>query len=456
MSNRGKVLTDVAIRNLKPRDSRYEVRDPGGPGLYLIVQPSGVKSFAVRYELKGGKSVKLTLGRWVPPEERKGKAADVKVGDAMSLGHARKLAADARIKVSEGRDPASEKREAKEEQRSSEANTFEVIAIEYLKRVCGMKQDAEGNPTFDSAAKKKMRSGPDRHATLKRSVFPEIGARPISEIKKSEIVKLLDKIEDESGPVMADRTLALIRMIMNWHAARDDDFRSPIVRGMARTKPKERARKRILADDEIRDIWVALDTTPELPACYPRYVRAILLTATRRNEASGMHSTEFEGDNWTIPGVRYKTKHDHVIPLTAAVKDLIGGKPAGANSNSWFVFSTTFGAKAFSGFSKAKNALDAEIAKRRKAEDRPAMERWTLHDLRRTARTLMSRAKVPGDHAERVLGHVIGGVEGVYDRYEYLDEKRAALAALAATVEAILRPPADNVVQFPQTVGEGG
>src|SRR5262249_18617268 len=142
----------------------------------------------------------------------------------------------------------------------------------------------------------------------------------IGEIRRNEIVRVLDRIEDESGPVMADQTLAFIRRVFNWHASRSDDFRSPIVRGMARTKPKARARKRILADDEIREVWSALDTAPDLPACYPRYVRALLLTATRRTEAAGMNSIEFEGDNWTIPGERCKNKLDHVVPLTAAVK----------------------------------------------------------------------------------------------------------------------------------------
>jgi integrase len=98
-------------------------------------------------------------------------------------------------------------------------------------------------------------------------------------------------------------------------------------------------------------------------------------------------------------------------------------------SNSWFVFSTASGEKPFSGFSKAKRDLDAEIASIRKAEKREPMPSWRLHDLRRTARSLMSRAKVPADHAERALGHVIGGVRETYDRHEYLEEKRAAFEA---------------------------
>jgi hypothetical protein len=122
---------------------------------------------------------------------------------------------------------------------------------------------------------------------------------------------------------------------------------------------------------------------------------------------------------------------------------LIGGKPDGTNSNSWFVFSTTYGAKPFSGFSKAKVELDKAIADIRAKAGRAPMPPWVLHDLRRTARSLMSRAKVPTDHAERALGHVMGGVRETYDRYEYLDEKRAAFEALAALVAPILNPTAN-------------
>ena len=156
-----------------------------------------------------------------------------------------------------------------------------------------------------------------------------------------------------------------------------------------------------------------------------------------------MHSREVDGDLWTIPGERYKNKLDHVIPLTEEARALIGGKPAGCNANSWFVFTTTSGAKGFSGFSKAKLELDKAIAEIRVRDQREPMPPWTLHDLRRTARSLMSRAKVPTDHAERALGHVMGGVRETYDRYEYLDEKRAAFEALAALVSRILNPTAN-------------
>jgi integrase len=259
---------------------------------------------------------------------------------------------------------------------------------------------------------------------------------------------MLDKVEDKAGRVMADRVLAHLRKAFNWQAARDDEFKSPIVRGMARTKPKERARKRVLTDDEIRDVWSALASAEGLPECYSRFIKSLLLCMTRRNEAADMSSAEIDGDLWTIPGERYKNKLDHVIPLTAQVRALMGDKPKGLKGNAWFIFSTTGGAKAFSGFSKCKKALDAEIAKLRKAERREKMPPWTLHDLRRTGRSLMSRAKVPADHAERALGHVIGGVRETYDRHEYLEEKRDAFAKLAALVEIILAGPHDNVIDM--------
>jgi integrase len=166
-----------------------------------------------------------------------------------------------------------------------------------------------------------------------------------------------------------------------------------------------------------------------------------------------MRSSEVDGDTWVIPGERYKTKLDHVIPLTEQAKALIGGKPEGFRGNSWFVFSTTNGVRPFSGFSKAKKALDLEISKIRRRDGRAEMPRWTLHDLRRTGRTLMSRAKVPADHAERVLGHVIGGVRETYDRYKYLDEKREALIRLGALVSEIV---SSSVVALADFRSNGG
>jgi integrase len=270
-------------------------------------------------------------------------------------------------------------------------------------------------------------------------VRPRIGTKSIYDLQRSDIKTMLAEIAKEHGPIMADRVLAYVRKAFNWQMIGDDGFKSPIVRGMARTKPKQRARKRTLTDEEIREVWTALDTA-DVPTCYPSFVRTLLSTVTRRNEASMINSSELDGGLWTIPGLRYKTKLDHVIPLTDGVRALIGSKPEGFKGNSWFIFSSTNGKRPFSGFSKAKRALDAKISAERKKSGEDDMPRWTLHDLRRTGRSLMSRAKVPSDHAERVMGHVIGGVRETYDRYEYLEEKRDTLEKLSTLLAEILNP----------------
>lgn len=291
--------------------------------------------------------------------------------------------------------------------------------------------------------KTKLRSGEQIKGHLKRLVAPRIGDMDINAVRRSHISRMLDEIADENGERMADLALAHCRKAFNWfetHGA-DDDFRSPIVRGMSRLKPKERARSRVLDADEIRDLWTALDSIKE-PACFVAYIKFLFLTATRRSEAADMHERELQGDVWVIPGARYKNKRDHAIPLSAAARALIGTPKKGSG----FVFSTTSGSVPFSGFSKAKDALDETLADIRAKAGREPMENWTLHDLRRTARTLMSRAGVDADVAERCLGHTIQGVRATYDWHDFLEEKRTAFEKLATMVDTIVNPPEANVI----------
>jgi integrase len=215
-------------------------------------------------------------------------------------------------------------------------------------------------------------------------------------------------------------TLAYISKLMNWHASRHDDFRSPIVRDMGRVKPKERERKRILNDDELRAVWKVAEASTEP---FGRMVRFILLTSARRTEAAAMAWNELNAD-WTLPAARNKAKVDLVRPLSKEARAVLPAKVDGCA----FVF-TTDGATPLSGFSKFKLAFDKACG----------VTDWTLHDLRRTARSLMSKAHVPADRAERCVGHVIGGVRGVYDKYEYLEEKRDAFNRLTALINSIVK-----------------
>jgi integrase len=159
-----------------------------------------------------------------------------------------------------------------------------------------------------------------------------------------------------------------------------------------------------------------------------------------------MARSEIDKDGiWEIPAERYKTKRSHALPLSKAALALIEEQPAGE-----YVFPSREGTP-FSGFAKSKAALDrAILAAMRKAakpgEKVKPLPHWTLHDLRRTARTLMARAGVRPDVSERVLGHVIAGVAGVYDRHSYADEKRDALEKLAGLIDRIVNPPLANVL----------
>jgi integrase len=339
---------------------------------------------------------------------------------------ARRKALRIAAQVRDGDRPASAAAEAAK-RRQSLGYTVDQLLDDFLERYA-----------------KNLRSAAALRRCFDVDVRPRLGAKLAQELRRKDIVGLLDAIEDRGAPVQADRTLAHLRKAFNWHAARDDQFNTPIVKGMARTKPKERARKRVLDDQEIRDLWEALDTlSGKAPACFPLFVRTLFRTATRLRMSSDMTHDEIEGRDWTVPGKRNKGGLEHVVPLTDAVIPLLGARRSG------FVFSSDGGKTAFKGFSKSKAALDLRLAEIRKAAGRSPMKPWVFHDLRRTARSLMARAGVPSDHAEKVLGHVVQGVRGTYDRHEYRDEKLDALEKLGALVERILKP-GERVVSFPK------
>jgi integrase len=225
--------------------------------------------------------------------------------------------------------------------------------------------------------------------------------------------------------------LAVVRGIMFWFASRNDDYIPPIMRGMGRNKAAPRART--LDDAELRELWKAAEANGTFGAI----VRMCLLTAQRSRKVSTMkwYDISVNGE-WTIPTAPREKNTAGSLVLPTAALDIIRAQPRiGENPH---VFASPQGeGKSLSGFSKAKATFDVKL---------PEMPHWTLHDLRRTARSLMSRAKVSSEHAERVMGHAIDGVEGVYDRYAYRDEKADALRKLAALIDAIVHPRSAEVL----------
>ncbi|HUK11222.1 MAG TPA: site-specific integrase [Stellaceae bacterium] len=276
-----------------------------------------------------------------------------------------------------------------------------------------------------------LRSAGAIESAFNRLVKPSIGKHRIYDLRRSHIAEMLDGIEDDTGPVMADRTRAYLRKALSWYAERDDQFNlnAVIVPVAPRANAKDRARTRVLSDEEIRTIWPALGGAGTFGAL----IKVLLLTAQRRDEVARMNRGEIGAEGiWTIPAERYKTKRPSHVPLSKAALAVIEAQPKIDGCD--YVFASSVKTP-FSGFGKSKAALD-------KAAPVP---HWTLHDLRRTAKTLMARAGVRPDISERVLGHAISGIEGVYDRHSYADEKRDALERLATMVDRILNPLSSNL-----------
>jgi integrase len=429
-----KRLTKMTLEMRLPETGRLEIRDSDSPLIYRLSAQGG-RTFCVRVRVGGlGQPQRFTFPRHARID---------------TLAEARQWAYQTVEACRTGQDPratgaATDAAAALEAERLERLKCKHVIK-DYLERRV--------------RREKKNRTADEMERSFNIYVLPRWGETPITQIDRKDVNDLLDDIFDREvkfegqtfgGNVAADNMLARLRACFNWYALKDSKFVSPIVQGMARTKPRERLRRRVLSDLEIRVMWPILPTH----GVFGAIVKELLLSAQRRDEVADMLHTEIAPDGiWTIPASRYKGKRDHTVPLSKAALAVIAEQHQIDGSD--FVFTTT-GETAFSGFSKCKARLDKALlaALKQDAEERGEdptkveLPNWRLHDLRRTAKTLMIRAGVRPDLSERVLGHVISGVEGIYDQHDYIAEKRAALEALASLLKRIINPPAANVVRF--------
>jgi integrase len=248
------------------------------------------------------------------------------------------------------------------------------------------------------------------------------------------VAVLLDEIEDTRGPVQADRVLATVRGIMRWQAARDDDYACGIAGELRRADPKERQRKRVLDDNEIRLVWGAATGT------YGGMVRLALLTSQRRAKVAAMRWDDVTVDgHWKIATEAREKGNGETLPLPDMALDVIRAQPR--IDGSPFVFAGR-GEGHFKGFGRAKANLDRAVAE---ANDGEALPTWEFHDLRRSARTLLARAGVSTEIAKRVLGHADDAIQATYNQHSYIAERGDALAKLAGLLALIIEPPVDNV-----------
>jgi integrase len=393
-----KALTDIAIARLKPRPVRYEVPDGGARGLRVIVQPSGRKSYAVRYRNVAGRARKLTL----PP--------------GITLAAARKLAADALLDSAQGKDPATAKQAARQTTRAQVDDTVERLAARFI----------------TEHAKRNTRPNSWRGTiyAFRNDVLPAWGRRTVHEITRRDVRELLGRIAVER-PVMANRTRSAISKFFGWLAEQDIIVASPCVGVRAPTK--EIPRERVLSDDELRRMWLACEAIGgAVGAC----VKLLMLTAARRSEIANLKWSEVDGDLLMLPAERMKGKVAHIIPLSTQAAAIIAAQPR--------VGAYVFGKTPVGHWHRIKPELDQHVATR---------EPWVIHDVRRSVATGMAKLGIAIPVIEKLLAHKSGtfkGVVGIYQRHSFLPELSVAVQRWADHIDQLVGGKPAKVVKMPR------
>ncbi|RWM57446.1 site-specific integrase [Mesorhizobium sp.] len=441
-----KALTAQSVEKFKADPlNRREIPDALLTGLYLVVQPSGKKSWAVRYRAFG-KPRKVTLGSY----------------PAFELAEARSEAQAVLRRVAKGEDPATAKKIAKRKSLDGEG-TVQAIARTFIARHAqrhnrGWRDTARQIGLAPNKALEEPSDDPKTFKVIPESFLALQGHRQIGDITRAEIIAHIDDIYDGGKPIAANRTLAALKRLFSWCVERDLIPSSPCDR--VKAPSAEQSRDRILTDAELQAVWKASEG---LGWPFGPMVQMLVLTGQRRNEVSGMRWEEIDlkGKLWSLPRERAKNDQPHSVPLSAPAIELLESLPRIEGQD--FVFSTT-GTTPVSGFSRMKRGLDAKVvaALREEAEERkddPAqvsVADWWLHDLRRTCASGMARIGINLPVIEKVLNHVSGsfaGIVGVYQRHSFDDEKRAALDAWGNFILTLVDDKPSNVIPISAKVG---
>src|SRR5215831_4498332 len=421
-------LTALNIDAWKPAATRQEILDRDG--LYFIVQPSGVKSWALRYRRKnGGKAVKHTIGSY----------------PAISLKDARSEATRLRAEIERGGDPHNEKVVAR--RREAEVDdTFEAVARRYIEeyqfrrnrswewtaRLLGFAVDAEAPVASKQCPPLRVVKDGSRDQRGRRrvSLADRWGSRRLANITDTDIIAALDGISART-PILANRLHAVLHKLFDWARSKKLLVTANPCVGIERPA-KEQSRDRVLEDKELRKVWLAAD---KLGHPYAGIVKLLILTGQRRNEIAGLRWSEIDESVLHLPAARTKNGLAHDVPLSAPAQAVISNLPRIVDADLVF----TIKRQPITGFSRMKERLDKASG----------VTDWTLHDLRRTVASGLQRLGVRLEVTEAVLKHKSGstaGIVGVYQRHDYAAEKADALARWADYVDALVSRTKANVV----------
>jgi integrase len=426
-------LTDRTLKSLKSATAgkHYDVMDSVLSGFGVRVSDTGRRTFILLTRFPGSSNpTRRALGEY----------------GAITLAEAREKAADWKKLIKRGIDPAAEEERQRRAEERKQENSFAAVAEQFTAHI----------------HRQKLRSAPIMGRELHDKFVEEWGSRPVTEIAADDVKRIIRRAVDRGSTYQAFRDFALIRRLFNWALGTDDynlQF-NPCDRLNSGDLIGERhARDRVLSDDELRALWRA---TERLDYPYGPLYRLLALTGLRLGEACGANWSEFdlERREWTIPAERMKKvkggAKPFMVPLTDAMLTVLNSLPRFPSGE--FLFSHSHGKRPLkpNHFSDVKERLDAlmieELRKlateRGKDTKRIAMPDFVNHDIRRTVRTHLSALRIGEEVREAVLAHVRPGIKGVYDKHQYLDEKREALTLWNARLRSIVEPPPDNVVRL--------
>ncbi len=394
-------LQDQKIRSAKaPAGGRLELKDSNVDGLMIRVTRNGAKSFSLVFKVPG----EHPGGPSKTGAPRKGRPHRMTLGSypLLSLADARDQARKLLEQVDQGIDPRPARDRTALE---SYSNTVSAVAKRFVAQEC----------------KGHIKSWRRVERTLAMHVLPALGTKLIADIKRADINKLIDVLvdEDREGGPMPGAAREVRK-----HVHHLFDF--AVDRGIIDSNPAHKLKRKILKstngdahraleDDELKAIWQA---ACEIGYPFGDWVRLLMLTGARRGEWAEASRSEIDFGSRThnIPARRYKTGIPHAVPLTDVAWGIIEGLPVWNEGD--FLFSTTGGVKAINSADAAKKKIDRLTG---------PMAKWSFHCFRVTAETRMVKLGINPDHFQAVLGHVKQGMQKVYNRHDYMDEKREAL-----------------------------
>jgi len=409
-------LTDRKLKSLRRTGTRYDVMDSEVRGFGLRVSETGQKTFILIARYPGSPNpTRRAIGEY----------------PSLSLEKARERARRWRDLVGQGIDPKAEEERLKRIELRKQQTTFAAVAEDYLERHV-----------------KGQRRASDSEREIRKELIAPLGERPIASITREDVVLLVDSVARRPAPYLAHIVLGHARSLFNWAINRGtyglETSPCDRVKPAALIGPKQ-PRQRVLSDAELAALWHGSE---ELGYPFGPLYQLLVLTGARKSEVAGARWGEFNLPKkiWTVPPERFKSNASHVVPLSDAAVSIIEALPRFTKGD--HLFTTTYGEKPISGFSKGKDRLDKLMVEQLGSTPSP----WVIHDIRRTVGTRLASLRIPDLVAEMVIGHGRKGLQRVYDQHTYEAEMREALELWAARLRDIVTPPPENVVRMRERV----